>query len=289
MAGPVEPDEPVKLADWLRMATARLAPVSDTPRLDAELLAAHALAMSREAMLLALPRLVAPTEGEALLVRRLAHEPIAYITGARDFWTLSLRVTPDVLVPRPDSETLIEAAIARFEGREAPQQILDLGTGSGALLLAALDVWPQARGLGIDVSPAAVEVARENALCCGMADRAEFRLGNWGEGLSRRFDLILCNPPYIAQDALLPREVRAHEPAGALFAGGDGLDAYRLLAGQLGSLLAPGGFAIFEIGFDQAESAAALFLAAGFAVAPVRDLSGHTRALVVTADQAGER
>jgi len=270
------------LADWLREAAGRLAAVSETPRLDAELLAAHALGLGREALILALHRLAAPDEGEALLARRLAREPVAYITGARDFWTLSLRVTPAVLIPRPDSETLIEAAIAHFAGTQGPGRVLDLGTGSGALLLAALDEWRGATGLGIDRSAEALAVAHDNAARCGMAGRAAFQTGDWGAGLAERFDLILCNPPYIRSDALLPRDVVGHEPAGALFGGEDGLDAYRALAGQLGGLLAPGGVALFEIGFDQGETAGALFCAAGFVVALRRDLAGRDRALVVT-------
>ncbi|MBT2188808.1 peptide chain release factor N(5)-glutamine methyltransferase [Sphingobium nicotianae] len=271
------------LSDWLRDATACLARVSDTPRLDAELLAAFALGLSREEMILGLPRLDAPPVVEALIARRLAHEPLAYILGKRDFWTLSLRVTPAVLIPRPDSETLIEAAIGHFQDRAPPRRILDLGTGSGALLLAALDIWPEATGLGIDASPAAIEIARENAVICAMADRATFRVGDWGAGIAERFDLILCNPPYISTRAMLPADVRDHEPASALFAGEDGLDDYRRLATQTGALLAEGGVAIFEIGFDQAESAGALFRAAGFAVRLARDLAGRARALIVTA------
>lgn len=273
-----------ELEAWLRNATARLAAVSDTPRLDAELLAAHASGMSREEMILSLPRLHLPEDADILLLRRLAYEPIAYITGTRDFWTLSLRVTPDVLVPRPDSETLIEAAIERFGGGAGPARILDLGTGSGALLLAALDVWRDATGLGVDASVAAIAVAQDNAERSGMAERAQFQPGNWGEGVTERFDLILCNPPYIADSAMLSADVRDFEPASALFAGVDGLDAYRVLARQVGLLLAPGGAALFEIGFDQRESAAALFRQAGFDVTVAEDLGGRARALLVTAD-----
>jgi len=270
------------LAAWLREAAGRLAGVSDTPRLDAELLAAHALGISREALILDLPRLAVPDTAEALLARRLAHEPVAYITGTRDFWTLTLCVTPAVLIPRPDSETLIEGAIAHFAGGARPRRILDLGTGSGALLLAALDEWRDATGLGIDRSAEAVAVARDNAVRCDMAARAEIRLGDWGTGVAERFDLILCNPPYIRSDAMLPRDVLAHEPAGALFGGEDGLAAYRLLAGQLGGLLERDGVALFEIGFDQGETAGALFRAAGFRVTLRRDLARRDRALVVT-------
>lgn len=275
---------PRPLEQWLRQAAARLAAVSDTPRLDAELLAAHALGLQRNAMILRLPELALPDGLDALLARRLAREPIAQIVGTRDFWSLSLKVTRDVLVPRPDSETLIEAAIDHFEGRAAPRRILDLGTGSGALLLAALDQWRAATGLGIDRSPAALAVARENAARTGLAARAAFAAGDWGAGLAGRFDLILCNPPYIRDDAMLPPDVAHYEPALALFGGADGLDAYRALALQTGRLLAPGGVALFEIGFDQGESAAALFRAQGFAVAVRRDLAGNARCLAVTPD-----
>ncbi len=270
------------LAQWLRSATARLAAVSDTPRLDAELLAAHLLDLSRESLILALPRLATPEGLDALLARRLAHEPIAHITGLRDFWTLTLRVTRDTLVPRPDSETLIEAAIAHFAGRPGPRRILDLGTGSGALLLAALDVWRDATGLGVDLSAEALAVARENAGRAAMAGRADFRLGDWASGIDAQFDLVLCNPPYISQGTMLPPDVRDYEPASALFGGVDGLDAYRSLAEQLRPLLADGGIALFEIGFDQGESAGALFRSAGFLVRVMPDLAGRSRALAVT-------
>lgn len=231
-----------------------------------------------------MPRLVAPEDGEELIARRLANEPPAYIIGMRDFWTLSLRVTPDVLIPRPDSETLIEAAIDAFGTARSPRRILDLGTGSGALLLAALDHWGAASGLGVDASPAALAVARENAQRCGLADRAQLQAGNWGADIGEQFDLILCNPPYIAQDAVLAPDVRDHEPAQALFAGADGLSDYNILARQLASLLAPGGVAVFEIGYDQAETAGALFREQGFEVVLKHDLAGHPRALIMTAD-----
>jgi release factor glutamine methyltransferase len=271
------------LADWLRGASARLAAISDTPRLDAELIAAQALGLERTEMILAQPRLITPPNADVLLARALMHEPIAHITGSRDFWTLTLKVTPDVLVPRPDSETLIEVAVQHFKGAAGPARILDLGTGSGALLLAALDEWRSATGLGIDLSPAALAVAQDNAKACAMAERAAFRLGDWAEGLDERFDLILCNPPYIQTDALLPAQVRGHEPALALFGGADGLACYRLLAVQMGRLISPGGIACIEIGFDQGESAAALFRAAGHAVALHHDLAGNARCLALSA------
>ncbi|WP_298670478.1 peptide chain release factor N(5)-glutamine methyltransferase [uncultured Sphingomonas sp.] len=263
----------------LSEAAARFA-FSATPRLDAELLLAHALGITRERLLLTLGDHRAPPTFAMLVDRRAAHEPIAYITGTRAFWTIDLAVAPGVLIPRADSETLIEAAVDHFAGTAGPKRVLDLGTGSGALLLAALDQWPEATGIGLDASPDALAVARGNAarLAPGRATIAE---GGW-EGTGEAFDLILCNPPYIANGATLPPEVAEYEPASALFAGIDGLDDYRRLAPLLRRQLAPGGIACIEIGFDQGDSAAALFRASGFAVTLRRDLAGHQRCLVIT-------
>lgn len=269
-------------ADALRDAAQRLAVVSDTPRLDAELLMAHAAGLDRGDLILRLRDMEKPDSFTALVERRLAHEPISHITGTRDFWTLTLNVTPDVLTPRPDSETLIEAAVAHFSGKAGPGRILDLGTGSGALLLAALSEWPAATGLGIDISEAALDVARGNAERCGLSDRAELRIGNWFDGIDERFDLILANPPYISTDAILPRDVAEYEPHLALFAGTDGLDAYRILAPALSAHLALGGMAAVEIGFDQGETAAALFAEQGFSVSVLKDLGGNPRCLKLT-------
>ena len=270
----------MRVREALTAPARRLEAVSMTPRLDAELLMAHALGMSREDMLLSAMDGEAPAAFAALLARRLAHEPVAYITGRRAFWTIELEVGPGVLVPRPDSETLIDAAIDRF-GPRGPATILDLGTGPGTLLLAALDQWPQARGLGIDRSEDALAYARRNAARLGLGDRTELRLGDWGEGIEGRFDLVLANPPYVAADADLPPDVADHEPAAALFAGADGLDDYRRLAPQLPRLIAPGGIACVEIGAGQKQAVAALFGAAGLTVASRDDLAGVARCLVL--------
>jgi release factor glutamine methyltransferase len=264
--------------EGLAAAAARLASVSGTPRLDAELLMAEALGVSREAMLLARLDEAVPSGFEALVDRRLAYEPVAYITGTRAFWTIEIEVGPGALVPRPDSETLIEAALAHF-GEAAPATILDLGTGPGTLLLAALDQWPGAKGLGVDSSPTALDYGRRNAERLGLADRAEFRGGDWAEGLEGRFDLILCNPPYVEVGADLPRDVSQWEPASALYAGPDGLDDYRRLAPAMPALLAPGGIACVEIGSGQAQAAASLFAAQGLGVTVRKDLAGRYRCL----------
>jgi release factor glutamine methyltransferase len=263
----------------LRLAAERLTPVSDTPRLDAELLLAHALGITREALLLGADQAVPPSF-DGLLQRRLAHEPVAYITGRKAFWTLNLHVTPAVLIPRPETETLIEAAVRHFSGR-APRTILDLGTGSGALLLAALDQWSTAQGLGVDRSTAALEVARGNAERLGFADRVRFVCGDWVDAIEARFDLILCNPPYIEAGAALPPQVAAHEPASALFAGADGLDDYRRLAPQLPRLLRPGGLAALEIGSTQAAQVSALIREHGLKTSTIKDLAGLDRCLAI--------
>ena len=261
-------------------AARRLAPVSDTPRLDSELLLAHALGTTREQLLLDPPADI-PDAFEALLARREGGEPVAYITGRRAFWTIELEVTPGVLIPRPDSETLLEAAVAHFAGTDGPKRILDLGTGSGALLLAALDQWRNATGLGVDCSAAALAVARRNSERLGLADRAELRRGDWAEGIDERFDLILCNPPYVAVSGELGPGVAEHEPNDALFAGDDGLEALRALAPQFPRLLADGGLGAVEIGFDQAAEAAALLARDGLSARLARDLAARPRAILL--------
>jgi len=261
----------------LRRATNRLTPVSATPRLDAELLLSHALGISREALLLGSH--VVPKIFESLVARRLTDEPIAYITGTRDFWTVTLKVGPGVLIPRPDSETLMEAAVAHF-GKAGPRRVLDLGTGSGALLLAALDHWPAATGVGTDASDAALSIAQANVEAIA-PERAATCIGGW-DGTGETFDLIFCNPPYIATHEAVPRGVADWEPACALFAGEDGLDDYRVLATVLKPQLAPGGLACLEIGHQQREAVTALFEVQGFKVDCRPDLAGRDRCLIVS-------
>lgn len=263
----------------IREAAQRIAAVSDTARLDAELLMAHAMGVERTALLLGQLADPVPAVFDALVEARLAHTPVAYLTGNRAFWTIDLEVGPGALVPRADSETLIEAAVAHFAGR-APATILDLGTGPGTLLLAALDQWPHARGLGVDRASEALAYARRNAERLGMGGRAQFVQGDWAAALDARFDLVLTNPPYIGTEEPLPREVVGHEPAGALFAGADGLDAYRLLAPQLVRLLAPGGVVVVEIGSTQGEPVSALLRGQGLSVRVEPDLGGRPRAVV---------
>ena len=251
----------MKPQGWVLWVIEALAAVSDTPDLDAKLL--------REA---------ARDEAEfaSFIQRRLAHEPVAYITGTRGFWTIDLDVTPAVLIPRPDSETLIDAAVAHF-GEAGPKRVLDLGTGSGALLLAALDQWPDATGVGVDASEAAIEIATQNAGRIAPG-RADMRLGDWTIGVEQAFDLVLCNPPYVEAGAELDRQIRDHEPASALFAGADGLDDYRTLVPQLARVTV--GIACIEIGHTQAAVVTALLENEGFAVSCRRDLGGRDRCLI---------
>ncbi len=221
-------------------------------------------------------------------MRRAAREPLARIVGRREFWSLDFGLNAATLVPRPDSETLVEVALAGCPDLRAPLRVLDLGTGSGCLLLALLSERPQAWGLGVDRSEAALGQARTNAAALGLADRSAFLLSDWGSALSGGFDLVVSNPPYIEQSdlAALEPEVAEHDPLLALDGGPDGLAAYRALAAQLDRLLAPGGLAVLEVGEGQAEAVAGLLAAAGLDGATFHaDLSGRTRALCVRRKQ----
>lgn len=266
----------------LSRATNELGPVSDTPRLDAELLMAEALHIDRDRLILSPPQREAPDRFFQMVDRRKVGEPVANITGRRAFWNIELHVGPGVLIPRPDSEVLISSALEHFEGADGPKRILDLGTGPGTLLLAALDLWPGATGLGVDVSRQAMSYAAANARRLGFEPRVELMEGDWAKGISERFDLILCNPPYVAEDAELGPGVREYEPDEALFAGKEGLDAYRELAPQLPRLLNKGGLAAVEIGHDQAEAVTGLLARDGLSARIANDLAGRARALLLT-------
>lgn len=273
-------------AEALRAAADRLAAVSDTARLDAELLLAHALGCSRSELLLRYMQQPVPAAYIALVERRLAHEPVAYITGVQEFFGRPFAVAPGVLIPRADSETVVEAALAACPvPTSVPARVLDCGVGPGTLLLTVLAECPAAHGVGIDRSGEALAIAASNAQALGLADRANLRqrdwtVPDWLDGLGL-FDLVLANPPYVEQAAELDPQVSQWEPAGALFAGADGLDDYRLLVPQLPALLAPGGMAVLEIGATQGPAVSALAQAQGLTVALHRDLGGRPRALVV--------
>jgi release factor glutamine methyltransferase len=263
-------------------ASRQLEKVSDTARLDSELLMAEALHVDRDRLLLSPPDRRVPDRFWKMVDRRKSGEPIAYITGRRAFWNIDLHVGPGVLVPRPDSEVLISCSIQHFEGTDRPRRILDLGTGPGTLLLAALDVWPNASGIGVDVSRRALSYAASNARRLGFEDRADLRLGNWAEGIDERFDLVLCNPPYVAEGAEIGTGVREFEPGEALFAGTEGLEAYRALGPQIPRLLQQGGLAAVEIGPDQADAVLELLARDGLGGRIAQDLAGRDRALLLT-------
>lgn len=268
------------VGEAIRDATARLD--TDWARDEVEMLMAHALGVTRSAMLLGRMRDAAPTDFAALIERRRAHEPVAHIMGETEFYGRRFEVTPDTLIPRGDSETVVRAALG---AKPNARRVVDLGTGSGCLLLTLLAELPNASGTGLERSPGALAVAQRNAASLNLAARTELREGDWtsagwSDGLGP-YDLVVANPPYIEDDADLDASVRDFEPAGALFAGAEGLDDYRILMPQLAALLAPGGIAVFEIGYDQADAVTALGAANGFASELHRDLAGRPRALVL--------
>lgn len=259
-----------------------------SPRAEVLALAAGVLGLTREAMLrhpdqpLAEDRAVAFRQA---VRRRMTGEPLARITGWREFWDSTFLVSPETLIPRPDSETLIEAALEAFPERMARLQCLDLGTGSGCLLLSLLRERPNACGLGVDLQPGAVVTARRNACRLGLASRAGFIVGDWASALSGPFDLILVNPPYVAEQdrATLAPAVRDHDPALALFAGSDGLSAYGRLLPQLPAILARDGRAILEIGLGQGPAVARMAERSGLVFRQGRaDLAGRERALILS-------
>ena len=274
-----------------RILTARFAAEGiDSATLDARLLAGAVLHLDLTGLIAQGQRQLTPDEADrldALARRRIAGEPIARILGTREFWGLPLAVSADTLVPRPDTETIVEAALdtLRAESRTHDTlRIADLGTGTGAILLALLSELPNTTGIGTDLSAAALETARTNAHRLGLASRADFMVSDYAEGLSGAFDLIVSNPPYIrsAEIAVLAVEVRDHDPRLALDGGPDGLDAYRRIAPQAAQLLSPGGLLVLEIGQDQDNDVARLVTARGFTVAgPARpDLAGIGRAVM---------
>jgi len=217
----------------------------------------------------------------AAAARRIAGEPLSRILGRREFWSLEFAISPDVLDPRPDTETIVEAALAVFASRRAePLRVLDLGVGSGALLCALLSELSAARGLGVDLSEGAAAAARANVEALGFSDRAEVRVGDWAAGLAGPFDLVVANPPYVRSGdiAFLERETRVHDPRLALDGGADGLDAYRALAPEIARLLAPTGRFFLEVGAGQAQAVTRLAAAAGLVdLATHRDLAGIER------------
>ena len=263
----------------------------ESPELDARVLIGHALGLDHASLIAAAPRPMSAADAECIAGfarRRLAGEPVARIIGLREFWGLPFIVTPDVLVPRPETETVVETALALIgPDRAAGPRILDIATGSGAILLALLSELPNARGAGADIDGQALFVACRNAALLGLADRTAFVASNYGAAISGRFDLVVSNQPYIAtsQIAALEREVRDHDPRLALDGGPDGLSAYRAIAADAARLLAPGGYLVLEIGQGQGSDVTRLLTDAELAPVgePRRDLAGIERVLAAQA------
>ncbi|WP_298377573.1 peptide chain release factor N(5)-glutamine methyltransferase [Azospirillum sp.] len=255
----------------------------DTPELDVRYLLEDALGLTRMDFIAKSEQIISETDAAralALIERRAAREPVGRILGHREFWTLDLALNPDTLEPRPDTETVVDAVLAAIPDKEAALDLIDLGTGTGCILLALLAELPNARGLGVDLSPLAVEAATGNARRNGLEARARFQTGDWAYGIKDRFDIVVSNPPYIpsADIATLAPEVREHDPLRALDGGADGLVPYRIIAAQLPGLLTPGGLVVFEVGQGQAEDVAALLDGQGFVETTLlRDLGGVER------------
>lgn len=259
----------------------------ESPELDARLLVGHALGLDHAKLATESGRILSQHDIDAInafVARRLRHEPVARIIGRKEFWSLPLRVSGATLVPRPETETVVEAALAALGDRHRPLRIADLGTGSGAIVLALLNELPNTTGIGTDIDPLALAIASENARKLGLQSRSEFILSDFGAALAGTFDLVVSNPPYIARSELsgLPPEVRNYDPRLALDGGSDGLDCYRRIALQGARLLKPDGLIVVEIGAGQSDAVTAIFRGAAFgpAAPPRADLAGIPRALV---------
>ena len=266
----------------------------EAPRLEARLLLAHAMQWRPEEFvsLHGEPNASQSARFESLLSRRIAHEPLAYILGRREFWSLEFSVGPGALIPRPESETLVEEALRRFPDCNASLNVLDLGTGSACLLLAFLSERPHAHGIGVEISSAALRFAADNAKTLGMEARAQFVQGDWGSALRGRFDAIFINPPYIERDAIarLAPDIALHEPLIALDGGADGFDAFRRIAPELGGLLGASGRVFMELGKDQSMQVSEIVTRAGLDVEEiVNDLAYIPRCMVVSGGNSGPR
>lgn len=261
-----------------------------TTDLDARLLVGHGLGLDTTGLILHAERPISESDIArvlALAERRMAGEPVARIVGEKEFWSLTLRLSPETLVPRPDTETVVEAALAWVlrQGRErGPLTILDLGTGSGAILLALLSELPDASGVGVDIAEGAARTARANAHRLGLGRRARFVVADWDAGIGGRFDIVVSNPPYIEAGDIpeLSLEVSRFDPQIALDGGADGLVAYRVILGRLDAILANGGAAFLEVGAGQAELVGKMGELLGFEAIVHKDLAGIDRVVNLT-------
>ena len=280
----IQRDPAPSAAALLRQAAGTLAAAGiPEPRREARLLLAHAAGLDQAALLRDMHGMLAAPGFAAMVQRRAAREPLALITGQQGFWSLDLAVSADTLIPRPDSEAVVEAALAACAGRPV-RRILDLGTGTGCLMLALLSEYPGALGVGVDRAEGAARLARRNAVATGLAARTMLLCADWAMALNARFDLVVSNPPYIETAAIagLMPEVARYEPRGALDGGADGLDAYRSILGALPGLLTPDGVAVLELGRGQAAPVGAIAQSHGLVLAGLHDdLSGVARAIAV--------
>lgn len=258
----------------------------DTPELDARLLVQDILGISHEELLLNYSRIISDSESKTLIEavqRRILREPVSRILGTRAFWKFDFKISRETLDPRADSEALVEAVLRHVDKR-APLTILDLGTGTGCLLLSLLHELPLATGLGVDISAGAVQIARQNAADLGLSKRADFTISDWSNlAINEPFDLVISNPPYIRDGDIadLEPEVRQYDPYCALAGGGDGLDCYRSIVNILENILVPHGKFFLEIGYDQAESVKGILAGKGLHVLHVdQDLAGRDRCIV---------
>jgi release factor glutamine methyltransferase len=288
MSKPREAAADATVASSLAEAAELLAAAGiEESRREARLLLAAALAIDIAVVLSHPERVLGRSERARfaeLLARRAAREPTARVLGRREFWSLDFALAPETLVPRPDSETLVEAVLTNIGDRSAALRLLDLGTGTGCLLLALLSELPASTGIGIDLVPNAAAMARRNAAALGLAGRGRFIAGSWGTAITGRFDVIVANPPYIASEAIaaLAPEVAQYDPRLALDGGTDGLDSYRALAPDVVRLLGESGVAVVELGADQARSVAAIMWQAGLVIEKIcRDIAGIERCLVL--------
>jgi release factor glutamine methyltransferase len=281
----------ITIASLRRQVAAELRQLGiDSPEIDSRLILGHALGLDHAGLVTQGERILTPAETNTIAMlaqRRLAHEPVARILGHKEFWGLDFELNSETLVPRPDTETVVEAALATLDTRSPDRltrlRLADLGTGSGALLLALLSELPQAWGIGTDVSYGALACARRNAQRLGLMERATFVACDYGRALSGRFDLVVSNPPYVCRDTIdsLSPEVSQFDPRRALDGGADGLDAYRSLAADALRLLSSGGVLVVEIGEGQHDQVIALLAAAGLTTRePRRDLAGIPRACI---------
>ena len=285
------PRDVIRPPEVVARIAARLAAAGiESARSEAWLLLAAATGRARAELMAGAAATLEPEQTarlEDFVRRRLAREPIAYVLGEKEFWSLTFAVGPEVLIPRPETETVVQAVLDEIGNRTAALRILDLGTGSGCLLLALLSELPKATGLGIDHSAAALAVAKRNAKRLGLADRSRFQVGHWGESLDERFDVIVSNPPYVTESAWagLQPEIREFEPKSALVGGPDGLAAYRALAPDCARLLAQDGLCALEIGYGQGDAVRRILSDHALAVAArYSDLAGIERCLVARHD-----